>query len=367
MKRNDINILIIEDDSTVRNALKEAFSRAGYTVKATGQPHEAKRYFSLDNYQLLIVDCMLPKINGVDLVESLKKEHGRQFKTILTSGVFKNSTFSKDALHKTQAEHFLYKPIDIEEILEIAQQFFADVIEEEKDPLFELMTHEELSPEDIQEAIEKTETIQGHDLPMIYGFLVHAKSNGMLNLVDKDGEQSSILFVDGEIIEVQVNDKMSYFGILLIENGFTSTEEVERNLQASNEKPIGLRLVEAHAMSPHAINIALSQQMSIRLSKTIQNNSYSISFTPSQLSIKNTKIPAKQFHRLLIDWVYSKIEDNWLIQFYLPWMDYKLHRVKNQKLLGQLNDLPAMKSIAQIFKYADEEITLGELVNEATQ
>lgn len=366
MKKKDIHILIVEDDPSLGTVLAQALSRSGYVTKLANRPSEAQKYFSLEKFNLLIVDCMLPKTNGVDFVEQLKMDYGQNFSVIFMSGVFKNSAFSKEALRRTDATHFLHKPFDLEELITTVDGLFKGKLEEEKDPLYELLTEEKIAFEPLKRILASTETIQGEDLTLVYSFLVKARATGILNIIDKEGQASAVHFSDGEIIEVHVQDKTSYFGVLLIENGFTSAEDVQRNLSLNDKRPIGLRLVNAHALSPHAINVVLSQQMTIRLSKTIQANSYSINWVSSDLKPSDARITTTDFLGLLSDWIDSKLSQEWLTRFYLPWMSYRLVPIDNPKLFDQVKDLPMLRICPEIFQYAESQRTLSELLKQSS-
>lgn len=358
---------MVEDDPSTGKLLQEALTRASYNVKVCHRPSDVERTFALGDFHLLIVDCMLPKINGVDLVEQLRKNHDKEFSVLLVSGVFKNSAFSKEAIRRVNAAGFFFKPFDLEALLESVHEIFEADLEPEQDPLYELLSASKVSKNQLLEAINETESIQGKDLPLLYGFLSHSGISGILNLIDMDGQASSLHFSNGEIVEVNVQDKTSYFGVLLIENGFTSPEEVEQNLSLDDKRPIGVRLVDAHALSPHAIKIALTQQMSIRLSKTIQENSYTVNFVESDISKKPSRITGPIFYSLLCDWINSKLSKDWLLQFYLPWMDYRLVEIPNDSLFQEIKDLPLLRVCPEIFKFAQEGRTLGELLEESRQ
>ncbi len=365
MKKKDINILVIEDDLSSGTVLKEALAREGYTVKVCHRPTEVERVFALGDFHLLIVDCMLPRISGVDLVEQLQKNYEKDFSVLFVSGVFKNSAFSKDAIRRVKAAGFFFKPFDLEALLKSVYSIFEKDLEEEKDPLYELLASNKVSKNELLEAIRETESIQGKDLPLLYGLLFQSDISGILNLIDIDGQASALHFSKGDIVEVNVQDKTSYFGVLLIENGFTSPEEVEQNLSLDDKRPIGVRLVDAHALSPHAIKIALTQQMSIRLSKTIQENSYTINFIESTISEKPSKITSSNFYSLLSDWIDSKLSADWLLQFYLPWMDYQLVEIENNSLFQEVKDLPLLRVCPEVFKFAHEGCNLSELLEES--
>lgn len=67
-------VLIIEDDSSMLRGLKDNFAYAGYNV-VTAADGEAGLNAALDgNPDLIILDIMLPKINGYEICASLRKE-----------------------------------------------------------------------------------------------------------------------------------------------------------------------------------------------------------------------------------------------------------------------------------------------------
>ncbi|MBK8201030.1 MAG: response regulator transcription factor [Bdellovibrionales bacterium] len=283
MLKQDIRILIVEDDQIFGRSIEEAFKRAGYPCRLTSSVEEAETAFKINEYRVVILDCMLPRINGVQLAELFRATAGDNFKILLISGIFKDRSFINDALRKTKALGFFSKPFESMTLVEAVEAAFEEFVEEERDPLFLLLTKESHSLKERLEALEETESIHGFDLPFVYSLLIGTTVSGDLNIITADGEASSVTFSEGKITQVNIQDKTSYFGVLLVEHGFTSNEEVTTGLSGTSEKPIGERLVEANALSPHAISLVRREQSAIRLSKTIQDTSVQIAFmnTPS--------------------------------------------------------------------------------------
>ncbi|NQZ02285.1 MAG: DnaJ domain-containing protein, partial [Bdellovibrionales bacterium] len=362
-KNSGIKILFVEDDRTAGKALAEAFSRAGFDTKVCHNATNAKRVFQTEDFHLVIADCMLPGENGVVMSESFREIAGDNFELVLTSGVFKASSFARDSIARTGAKHFFNKPFDLNEFLEACLELISGNLEEENDPLFELVSEEAIGSESMQNAIENTGTIQGSDLILLYNFLSCSELSGRLQLVTNTGVQSSVDFYNGSISNVKVADKKSYFGILLIENGFTSAQDVQEHLAQDNDKPIGLRLVESHTISPHAIQVVLKQQMSIRLSKTIQEESYEFTFEKHETPIRPLHmIEPSELAMLTNDWIDSKLNRDSLLRFYIPWMEYKVLLNDNKNRFEQLKDLPILRVAPQIFKHIEKNKSLHELM-----
>jgi len=71
----EIKILVVEDDDNIRNMVCKFFEKAGYSVEACAEGHSALERFYDSNYQLVILDIMLPGVNGQELLKELRKTH----------------------------------------------------------------------------------------------------------------------------------------------------------------------------------------------------------------------------------------------------------------------------------------------------
>ena len=67
-------ILIIEDDATMLRGLKDNFEYKGYCVKTATNGQDGYEAALLEKPDLIVLDIMLPKINGYELCRILRKE-----------------------------------------------------------------------------------------------------------------------------------------------------------------------------------------------------------------------------------------------------------------------------------------------------
>ena len=68
------NILIVEDDPAVRDIVQIALEREGMSVEAVGDGEAAlKRFRSAGAFDLVVLDIMLPGIDGISLCQELRK------------------------------------------------------------------------------------------------------------------------------------------------------------------------------------------------------------------------------------------------------------------------------------------------------
>lgn len=65
-------ILIVEDDEFIRDIYREALADQEYTVDTANDGEEGLAKAQIGGYGLILLDMMMPKMNGIDLLKGLK-------------------------------------------------------------------------------------------------------------------------------------------------------------------------------------------------------------------------------------------------------------------------------------------------------
>ena len=68
-----MKILIVEDEVLLADSLKAALEQKGFTVETAYDGETGKEYAELGVYDLLILDVMMPKLNGFDLARQVRR------------------------------------------------------------------------------------------------------------------------------------------------------------------------------------------------------------------------------------------------------------------------------------------------------
>ncbi len=362
MKRSEIKILVVDDEPSLARAISEAFKRTGYTSHIAETPDQARNVIKRTDIDVLVVDCMLPQINGVDLTAELQAVSSQKLKVILTSGIFKDRSFIKESIKKTNALAFLQKPFDLKECLGLVEEAYRDDLDPDRDGLSLLLSNPQASKKEILEVLTATQTAHGFDLPYLFSLALKSELSGHLNIVGQDQVSSTVSFHKGQICELSIEDKRSYFGVLLVEKGFSTEDEIEEILSQPGDQPIGQKLVEAHALSPHAITLVLKEQMLIRLSKTIQNQAVDISFSVAETLSSQTFIDLKDCQNSALDWVSSKLRPDWLKSKYLTWYENPIQIVISPSDLSGFRATDLFRSAPEALGYCNGENTLQEIL-----
>jgi len=66
-------ILIVEDDERIRSSMRLALEEEGYSVDGVGSGEEAVSHFGAEPYELVLIDLMLPGIDGFEACRTLRR------------------------------------------------------------------------------------------------------------------------------------------------------------------------------------------------------------------------------------------------------------------------------------------------------
>lgn len=367
MEDTKIKVLILEDDSTQGEALKEAFTRAGHQVFLVTEPERATEFIEHEKIDFVFIDCLLPQMMGVDYITRLREERPSKcrFKVVLMSGIFMDKDFIQDATKKSQAVAFLKKPFDLEEALKLIKVDEVLARKEESSPrknLYQIFGRNMVSNREKRKLIESLEEVSGFDLPFIYSLLVETKSSGHLNIYGADGHVSGVSFSNGVIVGVDIEDKTTYLGEMLIQSGYAQPEDVQQALSDKSPRRLGQRLIQANKLSPHAFDLILTEQMNIRLSRTIVDQMIRINFSAAEIEMTEPSIDSDSLSYFLHDWIASKLSAPWLKSMHMMWTTYKITRSSTYR-----DDHPALKmslieSLEGLTSHMNRGVTLRDLL-----
>ena len=111
--KSNINILITEDDTDINTLLCDILTKEGYNVRAAYSGSEARMCIEQYDYDIVLLDLMLPGISGENLISEIRKL--KIMPIIVISA--KVSQQDKINVLKLGADDFIGKPFDIHEVL----------------------------------------------------------------------------------------------------------------------------------------------------------------------------------------------------------------------------------------------------------
>lgn len=369
MAGNQLHILILGDELGLGEPMKEIFQKEGHIVNHCTRTDDAFSVLSQGKVEFIFADCMLQGgMNGVDFVVHVRQNFPQvRAQFVLMSAVFTDKDFIKEALEKTRALAFLKKqaPFRYDQALQLLtkKEEPRQAESNARRQLYQMFAKEKVSTREKRKLIESLEKISGFDLPYIYSMLVETKTSGFLNIYEKSGAVSGISFSNGHIVAVDVEDKTTFLGEMLIQSGFAQPEHVRDALAARTNQKIGQRLIQSNHLSPHAFDLILTEQMNLRLSRTMGDHEVRVNFVATDVELTNPNIDSEQLRFYLHDWIASKIDLNWLKSLYLTWSAYRIQMTPTFKSDPPAFDTSLIRALDGLIPRIEEGTTLNQLLD----
>ncbi len=108
------SILLVEDEVNLHDALKLNLSLEGYAVSSAYDGPEALKQIEQAHFDLIILDVMLPGVDGFSITEMLRLNNNQTPILILSA---KNTSANKVQGLKIGADDYMTKPFNLEELL----------------------------------------------------------------------------------------------------------------------------------------------------------------------------------------------------------------------------------------------------------
>lgn len=109
-----MRLLLIEDYLPLQKSLAKGLREAGFAVDATGDGEEGFWYAANNEYDLIILDLMIPTLDGLTLLKKLRSEGKENHVLILTA---KDATSDRVRGLNCGADDYVVKPFEFKELL----------------------------------------------------------------------------------------------------------------------------------------------------------------------------------------------------------------------------------------------------------
>ena len=109
-----MNILLVEDEISLSNAVKKILEQHGFIVDAVYDGQSAVDYATGMDYGLIILDVMLPKLDGFEVLRILRRDGVNAPILMLTA---RSTVPDKVTGLNSGADDYMTKPFDTEELL----------------------------------------------------------------------------------------------------------------------------------------------------------------------------------------------------------------------------------------------------------
>ncbi len=375
-------ILVVEDDKTVQKLLVEILEGEGFSVITERDGEWALRTFETKDIDFIILDILIPVMNGFQVAEKIRKTvKGKDVPLLMISGIYRGVNHRLDAIRKYQAIEYLDKPLSMEKMLDVLRSAFgADypshvAAEAERAALDRKAPEPYASPETTRELEEVEQrsrefsgatrrgTLAETSFPELLAQLYRDRADGAL-LLKRDRLKKIVYLKKGYPVFIKSNLLNECLGKVMVREKMISEEECEESIVRMKDagRQQGTVLVEMGCISPHNLHYALQRQLQIKLydlfgweDGEFQYNPKS-SMPPATVSLDNTtatliyegikrKIRLERLRRLLDVHLLCYVAPNPDPLFRFQDMDLE---ADEEKFVARLNGRMTLKEILDL-------------------
>jgi two-component system phosphate regulon response regulator PhoB len=107
-------LLVVEDDDTIRDTVSEAMELEGFTVTAATNGQSAWELLRREHFDLVVMDLMLPGMNGLDLCRQLRQEPNTPLILVVSA---RDTETDRVLGLEVGADDYLIKPFGMRELV----------------------------------------------------------------------------------------------------------------------------------------------------------------------------------------------------------------------------------------------------------
>ena len=113
MENNKFHVLVVDDDNKIRDLIKQFLNENGFIVSTAANAEEAKSKIDIFNFNLMVLDVMMPGQDGYDLTKEIKESRNIPIILLTAKGEVEHRIHGLGL----GADDYLGKPFEPQELL----------------------------------------------------------------------------------------------------------------------------------------------------------------------------------------------------------------------------------------------------------
>jgi len=109
-------LLLVDDDRDIVETLQKRLKQEGYEVVAAFDGEEALAKVKEDNPDVILLDLILPKLNGFDVLKEIREKYKDKWRPVIIISAATDLEMVKKS-YNLEADHYLTKPCTMENVL----------------------------------------------------------------------------------------------------------------------------------------------------------------------------------------------------------------------------------------------------------
>ena len=115
--------LVVDDDPALQGLFNTLLGRDGFSVDCAPDGRQAFEYLRRGSYSVILLDLMMPEVNGFELLERMERESpGLLRRVIVMTGASQRFV---DSVDRSRVFGLIRKPFDIDDLIRSARECAA--------------------------------------------------------------------------------------------------------------------------------------------------------------------------------------------------------------------------------------------------
>lgn len=115
-------ILLADDEEVLRMLIVDTLEEEGYHIDEAEDGIAALKLFEQNEYDLMIIDYMMPGLTGLEVVERIKEIDNRPIKTLMLTA--KSQQSDKEQVLASGVDYYMAKPFSPLKLAELVEDIF---------------------------------------------------------------------------------------------------------------------------------------------------------------------------------------------------------------------------------------------------
>jgi CheY-like chemotaxis protein/curved DNA-binding protein CbpA len=261
-------ILVVDDDLNIGQILHASLAAKGFEVYVTRNGEDALKQFDALKPNLVLLDVLLPKMNGWDVCKTIKaRPDGEITPVMLMSAVYKTPKMQHDAKVKYRADAFVEKPFQLSRLIEDIVGMIGEPPPPDKSVQKETVEGEVAeAPPPAKEPIALDGDLSSVSFPELLHDLYVMGKSGRLMMKSQD-KVKEVEIMGGYPVCVNTSLPGEYLGNFLVRMRIISEEQAVESvkLMQSSNRLQGTILMEMGLLTPQQLVNYLKMQVREKL------------------------------------------------------------------------------------------------------
>ena len=120
-------VLIVDDEQIVLEVLQRILNRIGYQTEVIESGQAALKQFHEEDYDLVLLDVLMPEMNGFEIAKQIKKYKPDQ-KIIMVTGLGEDAAIHQAGTENVPVDNVLSKPFSFEKVRKVLEETLGTAI-----------------------------------------------------------------------------------------------------------------------------------------------------------------------------------------------------------------------------------------------